>query len=105
MTLIWDEKAEESLLQISDYIYLNFGEQSETKFQQEVLHTTNQLLNNPNMCALDPLLAGRSHAYRSTIINRHSKMVYYVDETSETIRIAAFWDCRREPLAQTVHLN
>ena len=37
-------------------------------------------------------------AYRSIIVRRLNKIVYYVQ--GNTIHIAAFWDTRREPKAQ-----
>ncbi|MBR6278261.1 MAG: hypothetical protein IKR41_05840 [Bacteroidales bacterium] len=32
------------------------------------------------------------------------KMVYYVDN-NDIIHISAFWDCHREPIQQTKHLE
>lgn len=103
MNVIWDERAKNALIQIFDYIYDTFGEKSESKFQQEVLHTVQLLQSNPCMAALEPLLLKRSKTYRSSIINKLSKMVYYVDD--DTIHVAAFWDCRQDPLAQTDFLE
>ena len=56
------------------------------------------LKKSPNVGAIDPLFVDRPIAYRSIIINGLSKMVYYID--GDIIRIAAFWDTRREPQAQ-----
>lgn len=47
------------------------------------------------MGAIDPLFEDFSIAYRSIVINRLSKMVYYIDNDT-VIYIVAFWDCRRE---------
>ena len=105
MKLHWDEKAEWQMNQVAEYILQSFGVNSLITFRQELNHTTELLQTNPYMCTLESLLTERSQAYRSAIINRRSKMVYYVDEKNETIHIAAFWDCRCEPLAQTEHLK
>ena len=105
MKIHWDEKAEWQMNQVAAYILQDFGVNSLIDFSQELNHTTELLQANPYMCALDPLLTKRSRTYRSTIINRRSKMVYYVDDQNETIHIAAFWDCRREPLSQIEHLE
>ena len=56
------------------------------------------LCKNPYIAAIDPLFGDRANTYRSTLINRRSKMVYYV--VDDEIHIAAFWDCRRDPVAQ-----
>ena len=39
----------------------------------------------------------RSKIYRSVLINRRSKMVYYVE--NDAVVVAGFWDCRRDPVA------
>ncbi|MCR5453706.1 MAG: hypothetical protein K6F33_01805 [Bacteroidales bacterium] len=45
-------------------------------------------------------MSNRFKSYRSIIINNLSKMVYFVDDNADTIYIAAFWDCRQDPLSQ-----
>jgi plasmid stabilization system protein ParE len=105
MRIKWEKIALEQLDQVADYIYDNFGEKRESIFQEQVRHTTKLLESNPYMGALDPLLRGRFQSYRSVLVNRLNKMVYFVDEKAEIIHIAAFWDCRREPLEQTMHLE
>ena len=84
--------------QVADYIRDNFGAKHKILFLQEVRRITGMLKLTPNLGPIDPLFADRPIAYRSIIINGLSKMVYYVKE--DTIRIAAFWDVRREPNEQ-----
>ena len=52
----------------------------------------------PTMGKIDPLFAHRKQTYRSFIVRRFSKIVYYVKDN--TLHIAAFWDTRREPVSQ-----
>lgn len=52
----------------------------------------------PELGAIDSLLAYRKQQYRSIIVRRLNKIVYYIKD--DTIRIAAFWDTRREPKKQ-----
>ena len=47
---------------------------------------------------VEPLLANRTHLYRSVVINKLNKLIYYIE--NETIIIADFWDTRREPKEQ-----
>ena len=47
------------------------------------------------MGLVEPLLEGRNKVYRSLVIHKLYKLVYYVDE--ETIYIADLWDVRRDP--------
>lgn len=52
----------------------------------------------PELGKIDPLFAHRKQLYRSIIVRRLNKIVYYIKD--DTIRIAAMWDTRREPKAQ-----
>lgn len=105
MKIHWEIIALDGLDQVADYILDSFGEKIESAFRERVQFATELLKLNPYMGVLDPLLSGRSQSYRSILINRLSKMVYYVDEKEGVIHISAFWDCRCEPLAQSEHLK
>lgn len=98
MKAIWDPKAKKSLYQIARYIQKRFGSEARKDFIKQVRETERLILTNPHLGAVDPLFEGRKLSYRSTVINRLSKMVYFID--GETIYIAAFWDTRREPKKQ-----
>jgi len=104
MKLIWEHIAKDQLKEVAGYVRKSFGLNREKQFQQEIRYATRMLLLNPYMGALDPLFSGRSIAYRSILVNRLNKMVYYVDN-NDIIHISAFWDCRREPIQQTKHLE
>ncbi len=52
----------------------------------------------PELGKIDPLFAHRKQLYRSIIVRRLNKIVYYIKD--DTIRIAAMWDTRREPKVQ-----
>jgi len=52
----------------------------------------------PELGKIDPLIAHRKQLYRSIIVRRLNKIVYYIKD--DTIRIVAMWDTRREPKAQ-----
>lgn len=64
----------------------------------EVEQTVLALADMPTMGKLDPLFVHRKRAYRSFIIRRLNKIVYFVE--NDTLYIAAFWDIRREPKKQ-----
>lgn len=64
----------------------------------EVEQAVLSLADMPTMGKIDPLFVHRKQAYRSIIVRRLNKIVYYVQ--GNTIHIAAFWDTRREPKAQ-----
>lgn len=55
------------------------------------------LAHQPWLGCLEPLLSDRAKAYRSLVIHKHYKVVYFVDEEADTLVIADVWDTRREP--------
>ena len=94
----WHKRAADQLHQVEDYVLRNFGERIRQEFMNEVEQTVLALSDTPVMGKLDPLFAHRKQAYRSIIIRRLNKLVYYVKD--DTLHIAAFWDTRREPKNQ-----
>lgn len=95
MRVIWNSRAKAAKHQVAVYIRRQFGLKREKKFLQEVDQTAEMLLRSPFIGKIDPLFADRNITYRSVIVNGLNKMVYYVKD--DTIRIAAFWDVRRDP--------
>ena len=54
---------------------------------------------------MEPLLSNRPMAYRSVVINKLNKMIYYISNTDDVIYIVDFWDTRREPNAQAAQVK
>ncbi len=98
MTILWHKRAAAQLHQVEDYVLRDFGERVRQEFMDEVEQTILALAEMPTMGKLDSLFAHRKQAYRSIIIRRLNKVVYYVK--GNTLHIAAFWDTRREPKNQ-----
>lgn len=94
MIIHWHKRAASQLHQVEDYILRDFGERIRHEVEQVVL----ALAEMPTMGQLDPLFAHRKETYRSLIVRRLNKIVYYVK--GDTLHIAAFWDTRREPKNQ-----
>ncbi len=91
----WKPIAMQGRRQIVDYILKKFGEIAVKNFILEIRDTIRLLKSNPYMSPIDPLFDNRTRTYRSILINKRSKMVYYIED--DTIQIAGFWDCRRDP--------
>ena len=98
MKVSWSKKAGDAVVRTSVYILDKFGPKASEDFMQEVQHVSELLENNPYLGPTEPLLAHRPKQYRSIILNQLNKIVYYIK--GNTIRVAAFWDTRREPKAQ-----
>ena len=95
MKVIWSIQAKEGLQKTSNYIRKEFGKRSKQKFLDEVLHVASLLERNPYLGQVESLLDEASVEYRSIVVNRINKLVYYIHES--TIEIVVLWDTRREP--------
>lgn len=98
MKIHWHKRASAALHQIEEYILRDFGELVRQEFMDEVEDAVLALANTPNMDKIDPLFTHRKLEYRSIIVRRLNKVVYYIK--GDTVHIAAFWDTRREPKNQ-----
>ena len=98
MKVSWSKRASDAVVRTSDYIFSSFGQRTSDEFLQEVQHVSDLLEDNPYLGPPEPLLAHKPKQYRSVVVNRLNKVVYYVNGNS--IRIVAFWDTRKEPKAQ-----
>ena len=98
MIIHWHKRAATQLQQVEDYVLQHFGERIRKEFMDEVEQVVTELADMPTMGKLDPLFAHRKQAYRSIIVRRLNKLVYYVKDN--TLHVAAFWDVRREPQEQ-----
>ena len=98
MIIHWHKRAATQLQQVEDYVLQHFGERICKEFMDEVEQVVTELADMPTMGKLDPLFAHRKQAYRSIIVRRLNKLVYYVKDN--TLHVAAFWDVRREPQEQ-----
>jgi plasmid stabilization system protein ParE len=98
MKILWHKRAAAQLHQVEDYVLRDFGERIRQEFMNEVEQAIISLADMPTMGRIDPLLTHRKQTYRSIIVRRLNKIVYFVK--GDTLHIAAFWDVRREPKAQ-----
>lgn len=98
MKIHWHKRAAAALHQVEEYILQEFGERIRREFMDEVDQAVLALADMPTLGKIDSLFAHRRQTYRSIVVRRLNKVVYYVKD--DTIHIAAFWDTRREPKAQ-----
>jgi plasmid stabilization system protein ParE len=93
MKLKWTAPARKQL----DRIY-RFYEQRNvnvaTSIFNEIIDESEQLINFPQMAAIEPILIDFKETYRSLIVRRHFKVVYRT--TVDTIYIVAVFDCRQD---------
>lgn len=95
MEIVWSARAKRELKHIVEYIDYMFGRTYSNDFYDSLEHWTKQLEKYPEIGFPEPLLKGKAIFYRSVIISKHNKLIYYVSK--DTIRIADVWDMRRCP--------
>lgn len=93
----WRRKAEDQVKQAIRYCTKEFGKSTAEKFLLNIGHQVDLLANNPQLGAIEPLLEGRSRSYRSLLIHKHFKLIYYINANRNTLYLIAMWDTRREP--------
>lgn len=105
MDISWSKQAAESLRDTTAYVRKEFGIKAKQKLLDEVRSLVKHLSDNPSMGKVEPLLEKASVEYRSLVVNRLNKIVYYINSDTETIEIVALWDTRREPKSQARKLK
>lgn len=97
-----ENRVRTAVRQTARYIYVQFGKQARKDFRENIGNVLELLRNNPELGPIEPLLAGLQRTYRSIVIHRLNKLVYFVED--DIIYIVDFWDTRREPKSQAEHL-
>ena len=103
MKIHWHKRAVAQLYEVENYVLCNFGEKARQEFMTEVEQAVLSVADMPSMGRREPLLAHRKKTYRSIIVRRLNKVVYYVK--GDIIHVAAFWDTRREPKNQFTQIK
>lgn len=98
MNVKWTPTAKKQWRKTAKYIQKKFGDKTREAFMQEVRQTSLLLGDNPFMGKMEPYLADMPCSYRSIVVGRLNKIVYYVD--ANNVYIVAFWDTRKEPKQQ-----
>ena len=100
MQVTWNKKALDQLDAVMEYGRREFGERTTRRLYTRIMSYEPLLAANPKLGVEEPLLAGRKRAYRSIVVHKLFKLVYYINEPKQVIYIAALWDTRREPRTQ-----
>ena len=95
MKVIWLHRAEIALFQTEEYIQNEFGTKASVRFMKEVEEVAYLLERMPELGHYEPLLSNYVQGYRSIVINKLTKLIYYIK--GNDLLIATLWDTRREP--------
>lgn len=103
MEIIWSDKAYKRWEESADYIFHQYGVHAVIRFKTNIEEWEESLLQSPLISKLEPLLRHRAISYRSIVVNKLNKLIYYID--NDKIIIADLWDTRREPKTQAESTN
>ena len=78
MNVIWSPFAQHQRKEAAKYIRRKFGSKATKKFHQNIVQWISLIMGNPGIGQKEPLLQGRKRDYRSIVISRQNKLVYYV---------------------------
>ena len=95
MKVFWSKQAGITLTSTTSYIKNAFGNEAKINYIREIQRITDIIGTNPYAGPIEPLLLNKRRTYRSIVLTRQNKIIYYINKS--TIRIAALWDTRREP--------
>lgn len=97
MIIIFKPTAKRELERILEYGINEFGETAAMNFFNGMKEKVMRLATMPEYGRPEPLLAHRNKPYRSLIVSKHHKAIYYIDAENQQIVIADIWDMRRLP--------
>ena len=105
MKVIVQKSASRQISRVYTYGEQHFGKLAAEKTHAHIMKALRLLAANPRLGIAEPLLAGRKRAYRSIVVHKLFKLVYYINEAKQVIYIAALWDTRREPATQADNIK
>ena len=103
MTIKWSEQATKELVRTAGYIQSEFGNRAKAHFIRSIQKTANLLEENPSLGSAERFLSDEPVTYRSVVVGRLSKIIYYIH--NDVIEIVDLWDTRREPKTQSKRLH
>lgn len=95
MQVVWMNEAKGLLKAAVAYGLNTFGSTVTSRFITEIRNNNIRLAHFPRIGKIESLLAGRNREYRSLLVHKHYKVIYYIE--NETIFIVALWDTRSNP--------
>jgi plasmid stabilization system protein ParE len=97
LTVFWLQFAENKLLDIHSYYSNKAGKRVAQKIVSGIIETTEKLSTQPEIGAVEELLARRKFVYRYLIYSNY-KIVYHINKPLNRVEIANVFDTRRNPV-------
>jgi plasmid stabilization system protein ParE len=94
MKLIWLERASHALEEHYDFL-ARVSPRAAANLYNDILDVAENLATLPALTSIELLLEGEPEMFRSIVVHRRYKIIYFVED--ETLKIADVWDTRRDP--------
>ena len=94
MDVIWTTPAEKSLAETIYYVRLRNGDMTARKVWQMIREQSDLLSSNPYMGKVDTDLSSKKHQYRVIVVNKRSKVYYFIE--NNFLYIALVRDTRQD---------
>ncbi|MCD8031113.1 MAG: type II toxin-antitoxin system RelE/ParE family toxin [Bacteroides sp.] len=92
--IVWSRPAIRGLKNIHSY-YLTKNEKYADRLYRQIYKEVHLLADFPFLAPVESLLSGESETYRSLVVEKNFKVIYYIED--EVINIVEIWDCRQDP--------
>jgi plasmid stabilization system protein ParE len=80
------------------YMFLQtFNPNTAVRIYNNILDEIEILEKYPRISAIEPLLSNSGKEFRSLIIMKYYKIIYYVEDKDNTVYVATVWDSRQNP--------
>jgi plasmid stabilization system protein ParE len=97
MVIQWTTTARQQLKHLFGYYQAAANKQVARRIVGDIEQSTDLLATFPLMGAVEPALEGLPSPFRSWVVERRFKVVYYIDEAHQKVVIATVFDCRQNP--------
>ena len=100
----WSPVAKFQLKENLRYAQLMFGRKTVLHWAESVKRIEKRLRIAPESFPLEPLLLSNPRCYRGASLMKHFRLIYFYDNSAQTVRIMRIWDSRMNPRKLTTDL-
>ena len=97
MQVVWLDEAKVLFKEAISFGFLAFGEKAVIRFVDEVQRTNERLSVFPRLGKIEPALRGLEREYRSLVVHKNYKVIYYIDD-EQRYYMRSGHTCRRSHL-------
>lgn len=103
MKVLWLELAEEDIESIYQFYAKDKSIKAANKIYNDILNAADTLSDFPQMAPIEPELSDFDEEYRSLVVYKHFKIIYFFE--NDFIFISAVWDSRQNPQTNVKKIN